>query len=57
MNTYHDIEQLEDIKLLVDTFYTNIREDALLGSIFNERIKDRCRNIWIKCTAFGKPFC
>jgi len=32
---------IEDVKLLVDTFYDKIREDELLASIFNERIQDR----------------
>jgi hemoglobin len=36
-----DIQTLEDIQLLVDTFYAEIREDELLGPIFNEIIKDR----------------
>lgn len=36
-----DIENLEDIKKMVDTFYNRIREDDLLSSIFDERIQDR----------------
>jgi hemoglobin len=36
-----DISNLEDIQLLVNTFYTRIRENELLGPIFNERIGDR----------------
>lgn len=36
-----DISNLEDIKLLVNTFYSRIRENELLGPIFNERIGDR----------------
>ncbi len=36
-----EILNLEDIKLLVDTFYDRIREDKLLGPIFDERIQDR----------------
>jgi hemoglobin len=35
------IQDIEDIKLLVDTFYTRIRENELLGPIFNEHIQDR----------------
>ncbi len=31
-----DIETREDIKNLVDTFYTAVRKDNLLGSIFND---------------------
>ncbi len=41
MNERKDITTLPDIKLLVDTFYRKIREDILLGKIFNEVIKDR----------------
>lgn len=36
-----EILTLDDIKLLVDTFYERIREDILLAPIFNERIQDR----------------
>jgi hemoglobin len=36
-----EILSLEDIKLLVDTFYDRIREDKLLAPIFDERIQDR----------------
>ena len=36
-----EILTLDDIKLLVDTFYDCIREDKLLAPIFNERIQDR----------------
>lgn len=35
------ILSIEDVKLLVDTFYDKIREDQLLAPIFNERIQDR----------------
>lgn len=41
MQTKPEILTLEDIKLLVDTFYQRIQADALLGPIFNERIKDK----------------
>ncbi|HWH63904.1 MAG TPA: group III truncated hemoglobin [Ginsengibacter sp.] len=41
MNKAKEIESLEDVKKMVDTFYEKIREDELLGPIFNERIKDR----------------
>ncbi len=37
----HDILQLDDVKLLVNTFYDRVRDDALLAPIFNERIEDR----------------
>lgn len=36
-----DILSLDDIKLLVDTFYGKVREDNLIGPIFNQRIQDR----------------
>ncbi len=36
-----DIENLEDIQLLVDSFYQKIRENDLLGDIFNNVIQDR----------------
>ena len=36
-----DILSLDDIKLLVDTFYDKVREDKLIGPIFDERIQDR----------------
>jgi hemoglobin len=36
-----DILSLEDVKLLVDTFYGKVREDELIGPIFDERIRDR----------------
>jgi len=32
---------LEDVKLLVDTFYEKVREDQLLAPVFNEKIQDR----------------
>ena len=36
-----DITNIEDIKLMVDTFYSNARKDELIGSIFDEKIGDR----------------
>jgi hemoglobin len=41
MEPRQEILTLEDIKLLVDTFYGRIQADELLGPIFNERIQDR----------------
>jgi hemoglobin len=41
MNHKHDITSLEDIKLLVDAFYTRIADDAVLAPIFNERLGNR----------------
>ena len=37
----NDISNITDIKLLVDTFYSKIREDQLLKDIFNDKIEDR----------------
>lgn len=36
----NDIANLEDIKRMVDNFYGRVREDELLGEIFNEVIKE-----------------
>ncbi|MCC7533557.1 MAG: group III truncated hemoglobin [Bacteroidia bacterium] len=41
MQATKDIENIEDIKLLVNTFYGKIREDDLLKDIFNNVIQDR----------------
>ncbi|WP_439880086.1 group III truncated hemoglobin [Pontibacter sp. MBLB2868] len=35
-----EIIHLDDVKQLVDTFYTRVRADELLGPIFEERIRD-----------------
>lgn len=31
-----DIESFEDVKLLIDTFYTKVRADDIIGYIFND---------------------
>lgn len=36
-----DITTLEDIKLLVDTFYSKVQKDEFIGPIFNEKIGNR----------------
>jgi hemoglobin len=36
-----DISNIEDIKLLVDSFYGKVREDEKLKDIFNNKIQDR----------------
>lgn len=41
MTTLKDISTIEDIKVLVDEFYQGIRENELLGPIFNPILKDR----------------
>jgi hemoglobin len=38
MDPKHDISTFDDIKLLVDTFYHKVADDALLAPIFNERL-------------------
>ena len=35
-----DITTLSDIHLLVDSFYTKVRNDSTIGPVFNERIVD-----------------
>lgn len=39
--TLRDIQTIEDIQLLVNTFYSGVRENKLIGPIFDERIEDR----------------
>nr|WP_294859630.1 group III truncated hemoglobin [uncultured Fluviicola sp.] len=36
----HDILNLEDIRLLVDSFYFQVRKNKLLGPVFSEKIPD-----------------
>lgn len=36
-----NITSLDDIKILVDTFYQNVRKDSLIGPIFDGIIQDR----------------
>lgn len=36
-----EIERIEDIRLLVDEFYGNVRKDDLLGSIFDGIIQNQ----------------
>ena len=36
-----DISNIEDIKLLVNTFYGKVQKDEFIGVIFNEKIGDR----------------
>ena len=36
MTASADIEQFQDIKSLVDAFYSRIRDDAMLGPIFDD---------------------
>ncbi len=41
MTAKNDIATLEDIKLLVDTFYSQVQKDDFIGPIFNEKIGNR----------------
>lgn len=41
MEAPQDILTIDDVKRLVDTFYTKVRSDELLAPVFNERIQDR----------------
>lgn len=36
-----DIENFEDIKMLVDSFYDLVQKDELIGPIFDEKIQNR----------------
>jgi hemoglobin len=41
MSKKKDIEELDDIKVLVNTFYYKVREDEFLAPIFNKQIQGR----------------
>lgn len=68
MEQLRDIETLDDIKLLVDTFYGKIRENPMVKDIFNNIIQDRwpehldkMYRFWQTVlleehTYFGRPF-
>ncbi|OOQ61142.1 group III truncated hemoglobin [Mucilaginibacter pedocola] len=68
MNSKPGIFTIEDIKLLVDTFYERIKADALLGPVFNGVIQDnwavhleKMYRFWQTVllnehTYFGRPF-
>ena len=36
LKSMHDIETVEDIRLLIDSFYLKVRSDDLIGYIFND---------------------
>lgn len=40
MKPIKDIENLDDIKKMVNTFYAKVRKDDLIGPIFNDKIQD-----------------
>lgn len=37
----NDISTFQDIQLLVDTFYEKVRENPIIGTIFNDVIEDK----------------
>lgn len=39
--TTQDISNIEDIKILVNTFYEKVQKDDLIGPIFNEKMMGR----------------
>jgi hemoglobin len=41
MKLKSDIQSMKDIKVLVNSFYSKVRMDSLLGEIFNRVIQDR----------------
>ncbi len=41
MNSHKDIERLDDIRVLVDSFYGKVQRDPILKDIFNRVIQDR----------------
>ncbi|CAI9428593.1 Group 3 truncated hemoglobin ctb [Candidatus Ornithobacterium hominis] len=47
-----DIQDIEDVKQMVDSFYGKIRKDELLGPIFNGLIQDRWAEHLEKMYAF-----
>ena len=63
----HDITNMTDIRLLVNSFYQKIREDESIGSFFNDKINDweshleKMHSFWQtllldEFTYKGKPF-
>lgn len=36
-----DIQTLEDVQLMVNTFYEKVQKDEIIGKIFNDVIQDR----------------
>ncbi|RVU00307.1 group III truncated hemoglobin [Mucilaginibacter limnophilus] len=68
MDKQTDIISLEDVKNLVDTFYTKVQLHPVLSPVFNERIKDKwpqhlekMYSFWQtilleEYTYFGRPF-
>lgn len=50
MSGIHDITTLDDIKLLVNTFYQQAQKDDLLGPVFNSKISDWDKHLNIMYT-------
>lgn len=50
--TKNDITHLDDIRVLVDTFYGKVQKDPLIGHIFNEVIKNNWPNHLAKMYSF-----
>lgn len=40
MRQIKDIENIDDIKKMVDTFYAKVQKDDLIGPIFNDKIQN-----------------
>ncbi|WP_312398372.1 group III truncated hemoglobin [Chryseobacterium sp.] len=36
----HDIKNILDVRLLVDSFYNKVRKDPKIGKLFNDKIQD-----------------
>ena len=52
-----DIENVDDIKLLVDSFYEQVQKDQLLGPIFNNIIKNNWPKHLEKMYGFWETIC
>ncbi len=52
-----EILNIEDVTLLVDSFYQKVRKDQLLGGIFNGVIQNRWPEHLEKMYRFGRPYC
>ena len=68
MTPTKDIENIDDIKKMVNTFYSKVRKDNLIGPIFNDKIQNhwdehlnKLHSFWQSIllkeqTYFGYPF-
>lgn len=52
MASAKDIEDINDIKKMVDIFYGKVRKDSLIGPIFNDRIQNHWPEHLTKLYAF-----